>query len=284
MDKMPKSKELGELLKQWRGVRGRSQLDISLDTGVSQRQISFIESGRSVPSRTTLMGIAEALDVPLRERNALLLAAGYAPLYSDAAWNSDEMKSVNKALERMIAQHEPYPALVMDRYWNVLLTNAAAPRFFNSFIDLSQRPTPRNLLHLMFDPKGMRPFVANWEDLAKALIQRVRREAVGHVIDQRTRELLAELLAYPDVDSNWTAPGTPSSLPTIPVSFVRDGAVMNYFSLVATVGTPQTIAAQELRVECMVPADEETEVLHARLLVASSTRHYSIFDLITNIW
>ena len=122
-----KQTELGHLLKQWRGVRGRSQLDISVDTGISQRQISFIESGRSVPSRSTLLGIAQALEVPLRERNALLLAAGYAPQYSDAAWNSSEMQSVNKALERMIAQHEPYPAMVMDRYWNVLLTNAAAP-------------------------------------------------------------------------------------------------------------------------------------------------------------
>jgi len=144
MDKLPKKNELGDLLKQWRGVRGRSQLDISVDTGISQRQISFIESGRSIPSRPTLMGIAQALEIPLRERNALLLAAGYAPLYSDTAWNSDEMKSVSKALERMIAQHEPYPAIVMDRYWNVLLANDAAPRFFNCFIDMSARRSPHS--------------------------------------------------------------------------------------------------------------------------------------------
>ncbi len=273
MNKMPDKSGLGELLKQWRGVRGRSQLEISLDSGISQRQISFIESGRSVPSRSTLMGIAQALDVPLRERNTLLLAAGYAPLYSDAAWNSDEMKYIGKALERMLAQHEPYPAVVMDRYWNVLLANQAAPRFFNSFIDLSRRPSPRNLLHLMFDPEGMRPFIAHWETLAKALIQRVHREAVGRVIDEKTRELLADLLAYPDVRPDWKAPEAPGALPMIPISFVRDGAHMRYFSLVATVGTPQTIAAQELRVECMYPADEDTEVLHAKLLAASSARH-----------
>src|ERR1700751_6142541 len=120
MKSMPNKSALGDLLKQWRGVRGRSQLDVSVDTGVSQRQISFIESGRSVPSRSTLMVIAQALDVPLRERNALLLAAGYPPLYSDAAWPSDEMKSIGKAVKRMMTQHEPYPAMVMDRYWNVL--------------------------------------------------------------------------------------------------------------------------------------------------------------------
>ena len=273
MDKQAKNNELGELLKRWRGVRGRSQLDISLDAGISQRQISFIESGRSVPSRSTLMGLAQALEVPLRERNALLLAAGYAPLYSDAAWNSNEMKSIGKALERMLAQHEPYPAIVMDRYWNVFLSNEAAPRFFSCFIDLSGRPAPRNLLHLLFDPQGMRPFIANWESLAKSLIQRIRREAVGHVIDQKTRELLAELLEYPQVPSDWQAPDMSSALPMIPLSFVRDGATMNYFSLITTVGTPQTIAAQELRVECMYPADEETEVLHARLLASSSARH-----------
>jgi transcriptional regulator with XRE-family HTH domain len=273
MNKPQTKNELGELLKQWRGVRGRSQLDVSLDSGVSQRQISFIESGRSIPNRSTLMGIAQALEVPLRERNALLLAAGYAPQYSDAAWNSDQMKSVNKALQRMIAQHEPYPAIVMDRYWNVLQTNEAAPRFFNCFVDLYARPSPRNMLHLMFDPQGMRPYIANWEALAKTLIQRVHREAVGHVVDEKTKELVASLLAYPDVQSDWRAPETLSELPMIPMSFVKDGATLNYFSMITTVGTPQTIAAQELRVECLYPADEETEVLHTSLLAKSSARH-----------
>ncbi len=169
------------------------------------------------------MGIAQALEIPLRERNALLLAAGYAPLYSDAAWNSDEMRSITKALEQMIARHEPYPAIVMDRYWNVLLANDAAPRFFNCFIDMSARPAPRNMLHLMFDPKGMRPLFAVWEALAKALIQRVRREAVGHVIDQKTKDLVRDLLAYPDVQLDWKVPEMPSALPMIPVSFLRMG-------------------------------------------------------------
>jgi hypothetical protein len=219
------------------------------------------------------MGIAQALEIPLRERNALLLAAGYAPLYSDAGWNSDEMKSINRALERIIAQQEPYPAIVMDRYWNVLLANDAAPRFFHCFIDMSERPSPRNMLHLMFDPKGMRPFIANWEALAKTLIQRVYREAVGHIVDQKTKDLVTDLLAYPDVQSDWRAPERLSALPMIPMSFIRDGAMMNYFSLVTTVGAPQTIATQELRVECMYPADDETEVLHAQLLAASSNRH-----------
>ena len=244
-----------------------------MDTGISQRQISFIESGRSVPSRTTLINIAQALDIPLRERNVLLLAAGYAPLYSNAAWNSQEMKSINKALQRVLAQHDPYPAIVMDRYWNVLMTNGAAPRFFNCFIDMSARPSPRNMLHLIFDPQGMRPFIANWQSLARAMIQRVYRETVGHVVDEQTRDLVTSLLSYPDVKPDWRVPEKADDSPMIPMSFVRDGATMNYFSLLTTVGTPQTIAAQELRIECMYPADDATEALHAQLLAAPVTRH-----------
>src|SRR6202008_3855041 len=121
--------------------------------------------------------------------------------------------------------------------------NEAAPRFFNCFIDMSARPSPRNMLHLMFDPQGMRPFIANWEALAKALIQRVYREAVGRVADRRTQDLVSELLAYPGVESDWRTAEMPGALPMIPMSFVKEGVVMNYFSLVTTVGTPQTIAA-----------------------------------------
>jgi transcriptional regulator with XRE-family HTH domain len=262
----PPANELGVLLRHWRDLRGRSQFDLSLDTGVSQRHISFIESGRSVPGRQTLLDIAQALDIPLRDRNTLLLASGYAPIYSEGAWNGPEMQSVTDALERMLRQHEPFPAVVMDRYWNVLMTNEAAPRFFDCFIDMAARKSPRNMLHLMFDPDGMRPFIANWEDAAKGLFQRVFRESVGRVIDEKTRELLAALLAYPDVKTDWKNPIELSTMPVIPIGFVRDGQVLNYFSMVTTVGTPQTIAAQELRIECMFPADEATEAHHIEMI------------------
>ena len=173
----PPANQFGNLLKYWRNIRGKNQLDLSIETELSQRHISFIESGRSIPSRQVLIKIAEALDVPLRDRNALLLSAGYAPAYSEAAWNSRQMRSVTSALERILRQNEPFPALVMDRYWNVLITNESTPRFFNCFIDMSQRTGPLNILHLVFDPKGMRPFVDNWEEVASSLIQRVYFEA-----------------------------------------------------------------------------------------------------------
>ncbi len=258
--------ELGVLLRHWRDLRGKSQFDLSFDAGVSQRQISFIETGRSAPNRQTLLDIAQALDIPLRDRNTLLLAAGYAPIYAEGAWNAPEMQSVTKALERMLRQHEPFPALVMDRYWNVLMTNDAAPRFFDCFIDMAARKAPRNMLHLLFDPNGMRPFIANWEDVAKSLFQRVYRESVGRVIDEKTKALLAELMAYPDVKTEWTTPIALSAMPVIPIGFVKDDNILSYFSMVTTVGTPQTIAAQELRIECMFPADETTETNHLAMI------------------
>ena len=264
--------ELGELLRYWRGTRGKSQIELSLDTGVSQRHLSFIESGRSAPSRQTLMNIAQGLEVPFRDRNHLLLAAGFAPIYGEDAWNADEMKSVNTALERVLRQHEPFPAMVMDRYWNVFMTNASAPRFFNTFIDLEARPKPRNLLHLMFDPAGLRPFIAHWDRTAKSLIQRAHRESVGHVIDERTRDLLTTLMAYPEVEDalKLTDAAIPEPmLPMIPLSFLRDGRTLNYFSMVTTVGAPQTIATQELRIECMYPADDQTDVQHRALMAGA---------------
>jgi transcriptional regulator with XRE-family HTH domain len=267
--------DLGDLLRYWRDVRGVSQLDLSLEAGVSQRQISFIESGRSVPGRDTLLTLAQTLDVPLRERNALLLAAGYAPVYSEPPWNAQEMHGVMRALERVVRQHEPFPAIVMDRHWNVLMTNEAAPRFFDCFIDMASREGPRNMLHLIFDPHAMRPFVADWDSVSRSLLQRVYRESIGHMVDAGTRRLLDELLAYPDVPLDWKTRHGPSAAPTMPVipmGFVSDGVVLRYFSMVTTVAAPQNIAAQELRLECMFPADDETEARHRQLLAAHSKR------------
>lgn len=264
---------LGALLREWRGMRGKSQLDLSLDTGVSQRHLSFIESGRSIPGRETLVAIAEALDVPLRDRNTLFLAAGYAPIYSEKAWDASEMQSLTQAIQRMLQQHDPFPALVMDRYWNVLMANESAPRFFNSFIDMPARKGPRNLLHLMFDPQGMRPFVKDWETVARSLIHRVHRESIGRVIDKNTRQLLTDLMSYPGVKAEWrnrAVPGVAPLTPVIAYSFTWSGRVLNYFSMVTTVGSPIAVAAQELRIECMFPTDRETETHHSAVM--DSTR------------
>jgi len=265
------SNPAGLLLRQWRGVRGKTQLGLSFDAGVSQKHISFVESGRSIPSRQMLLDLAQALDIPLRERNGLLVAAGYAPLYSDQALDAPIMNGIARALQRMLRQHEPFPAIVMDRHWNVLMTNDAAPRLFNCFIDMAVRPSPRNLLHLMFDPAGMRPFVANWPETARGLLARVYREALGHVIDEKMKALLVELSQYPGVKPEWGAPSPNDVMPIIPLTLVKDGVRLNYFSMITTVGTPQTVTAEELRLECMFPADDATESGHGRFIQTHST-------------
>jgi transcriptional regulator with XRE-family HTH domain len=244
--------QLGGMLRYWRQERGKSQLDLSLDTGISQRHLSFVESGRSIPSRDFLSIVSDALNIPLRERNVLLLASGYAPLYSEQSLDADQMAIVTRAIDRMLQQHEPHPALVLDRHWNVIRTNEAAPRFFGSFVDLEARPRPRNLLDLMFDPAGMRPFVEEWEEVAAGLLQRVRREAVGQVIDAGLAELLERLHKYPGVAG--LKPPLAPQIPVLPITFRRGDERFSYFSLITTVGTPQCITAQELRVECMFPS------------------------------
>jgi transcriptional regulator with XRE-family HTH domain len=269
--------QLRDLLRHWRDVRGKSQFDLSLDCGISQRHISFIESGKSAPSRETLMLIAQALDVPLRERNALLLAAGFAPIYGESPWNAHEMQGIERALQRMLKQQEPYPAVVMDRHWNVLMSNDASPRFFSRFVDLSRQPSPRNLLRLMFDPHGMRPFIANWQEAGRSLLQRLHRESTERVLDARSRALLSELLAFTSTDPDWQnarslqADPIGQVLPMVPLTFVKEGFVLSLFSMVTTVGAPQAVAAQELRLECMFPVDDASAILFERFMKEDDT-------------
>lgn len=249
--------QLGDLLRYWRQQRGKSQLELSFETGISQRHMSFVESGRSAPSRDFLAAVSQALQIPFRERNALLLASGFAPLYSEESLDSEQMVIVTRAVDQMLDRHEPHPALVMDRYWNVIRTNRAAPKFFGSFIDLDARPRPRNLLELMFDPAGMRPFIEEWETVATGLLQRVQREALGQVVDAQLAELLQRLQQYPGT-AGLKSPLAPQG-PVLHITFRRGAERFSYFSLITTVGMPQSIATQELRIECMFPADPKVK-------------------------
>lgn len=263
----------GALLREWRDLRGLSQLDLALDTGISQKHVSFVESGRSRPSPQMVIDLSDALDVPLRERNAILVAAGHAPRYSEAALDAPALSRVTAALQRMLRQNEPFPAMVLDRHWNVVLANEAAPRFFGCFVDLGAWPAPRNLLHLMFDPAALRPFVVDWAETSRMLLARLRREAPGHAADPGTGPLLAALGRYPGVDLRRRAPEPEAEAPLIPLAFAKDGTTLRYFSLVTTVGTPQAVAAQELRLECMLPLDDETERAHPGFVSRHARRH-----------
>lgn len=256
LDQDPRA--FGRLLKEWRRVRRMSQLDVALDAAISPRHMSFVESGRSVPSREMVVTLSETLDVPMRERNALLHAAGYAPLYPERALGSSELTQVRQALARVLEHHEPYPAVVLDRQWNVVQTNRAALRLFSLFVDLDALPTPRNLLRSMFDPAALRPWIGNWETVSATLMQRVFREAVGGVPDPRVLRLLEELQAYPGTPApRWDATTTP--LPFHPVQFRKGTIQLSFFSMVTTVGAPFDITAQELRIEAFFPSDDGTE-------------------------
>ena len=250
---------IGSMLQYWRRTRRLSQLALAHEAQVSPRHICFLETGRAKPSREMVLLLSGVLDVPLRERNALLLAAGFAPMYTEMALDDPHLGAVQTALLAILRQQEPFPAVVMNRYWDIVQANAGATRFFGFL--LAGRPTPDapNVVRLMFDPSGVRPYVTNWEAVAETLIRRVHREAVGGVPDSKTSELLAEVLSYPNVPKRLRHLdlATPS-VPVIPMSFRKDRQVFNYFSTVTTLGTPQDVTLQELRIECFFPADTET--------------------------
>jgi transcriptional regulator with XRE-family HTH domain len=246
---------LGEQLRYWRRMRGKSQLDLAGDAMTTPRYVSFVETGRSQPSRQMVVRLARALDVPLRERNGLLLAAGYAPLYRAVPLDDPDLERVRAALEAMLARHDPLPAVVMDRGWNVLRANAGAQRLFGGLCAPRQLPDPANVLELMIGPGPVRDAVVNWESVVPGLLERCRREAVGGVLDEATAERLARLRALPEVASLSEA----SSSPVFDVVFMFAGSELRFFSVVSTIGTPADVTAQELRVEAFFAADAETE-------------------------
>jgi transcriptional regulator with XRE-family HTH domain len=192
----------GALLRHWRSVRRVSQLNLALDAEISTRHLSCVETGRAQPSREMVVRLAEALQVPLRERNALLLAAGYAPLYRHSGLDAPEVEAARQVVELLMAQLEPYPVLLLDRYWNTLRMNAGARRVLALFPGCDSG-TPHNGVRLVFDPKGLHPFIENWEMVAARIIRRVHREAADNLSDETLKRFLEELLSYPDVPSRW---------------------------------------------------------------------------------
>jgi transcriptional regulator with XRE-family HTH domain len=245
-------------LQQWRQERRLSQLTLASSASVSPRHLSFVESGRAAPSRDMIITLAAALDVPLRDRNQLLLAGGFAPIYRETLLADPAMAPIRDALHRVLRHHEPYPAVLLDRYWNVLATNAPAETMFAFLLAGAPLPQPPNVVRLIFGP--LRPYVTNFNEVGPALIRRVYREAVGGAIDPQTEMLLTEVLALPGVPASWRRPDlTTPLMPMAPVNFARDAIAISYFSMVTTVGTPQDVTAQELRLESFFPVDPVTE-------------------------
>jgi transcriptional regulator with XRE-family HTH domain len=253
------------LLRHWRSVRRVSQLKLSLDAEISNRHLSCLETGRSQPSREMVLRLAEALQLPLRERNSLLVGAGYAPPYRQAGLDAPELEAARRAVELFSGQLEPYPVLVMDRYWNILRMNAGAKRILDLFPGC-ETVTPLNGPRLVFHPNGLRPVIEDWELIAARIIRRVRREAADNPSDEIMKRFLEELLSYPDVPSRWrmldldgTAP------PFLTLNYKWKNTTLRWFSTLTTLGTPLDVALQELRIEILFAADEATRAVVNRL-------------------
>ncbi len=250
------------LLKEWRQKRRRSQLELALEAGVSQRHVSFLESGRAKPSRGMILQLCETLEVPLRERNDWLVAAGFAPAFRARPLDDPQMGQVMNAVRRMLASHEPFPAVAIDRAWNIRLAN----RPFEALVALLGEDVwprlggaERNLMRLVFHPRGIRPLIANWREIAPLLWQRARREADA-LGGQEMKAVLAELGRYQDAETLWPAEET-ALVPVLPLELQRDGVRVSLFTVIATFGTAQDVTADELRIESFFPADEATEQL-----------------------
>lgn len=262
----PLPNSFGTLLKQWRTQRGFSQLDLAITSQVSQRHISFLESGRAKPSRDMVLQLATVLEIPLRQQNLMLSTAGFAPIHTQTDLSAPEMASVRRALDFMLRKQEPYPAFVVDRYWNLLLTNDAANRLLTTFVDSAKlqahfyQDGKINLMRVLFHPQGLRPFIVNWENLAGRLLQRVQREAMAEGEGEQSTALLNELTKSPGVSELWHSSkrSTQDAL-LLTTHFKRDHLEWKFFSTIATLGTPYDITLQELRIECLFPADEVTE-------------------------
>jgi transcriptional regulator with XRE-family HTH domain len=243
----------GELLRGWRRSRGMSQLELAVACGVSQRHVSFLESGRASPSRGMALHLAGALAVPLRHQNAMLLAAGFAPAFAERPIEAPDMRQVSAALKRMLAQQEPFPALIVDGRYRVLEANRAAGALIG-FLLGGPPAGELNLVELVLRPDALRPAIENWEDVAGWLLRRLRAEAIlESARGAGAADPLADVLHLPDVARALQDP------PTLVARFRRDGVRLALFSVIATVGTPLDAALQDIRIEFFFPADAATE-------------------------
>jgi transcriptional regulator with XRE-family HTH domain len=255
-------KSFGERLRWWRERRGLSQLDLADTAGTSQRHLSFLESGRTTPSREMVLRLAAALDVPLRQQNGLLLAAGYAPGWRESDLAAPELAKVSGALDYMLAQQEPYPGVVVDRRWNLLRANAGARRlteFLAGPPPADSAPAgPVNLAEALVSPEGLRPFIVNWEEVALYFLRGIQADAIADGTAE-TSALLKRLLAYPGVPAlSQALPPEDSKAPVLTMHFRKGETSLRMFTTIATLGTPLDVTLQEIRIECFFPVDEET--------------------------
>lgn len=270
----PQPPRFGALLRQWRTLRKRSQLALALEAGVSQRHLSCLESGRAQPSRHMVLQLAEVLDMPLRERNALMQSAGFAPAFEHRALDETEMWAVRDALGLMLRHHEPYPAIVVNRQWDMLMANAPADRFVALLgppDEVWQRVDPsgrRNIMRMTFHPEGLQSRLTNWPQVAGLLWARLQRELAADPTHQALSQLLADIGQWPGLPHARELRQGQAGLgpPIIPMSYDLGGRSLQVISMVSSFGTAQDATAQELRVETFFPADDFSRDFFAALM------------------
>ena len=256
---MNTAKPVGDLLREWRQRRRLSQLDLACEAEISTKHLSFLETGRSQPSRDMVLHLAEQLEVPLRERNLLLVAAGYAPVFTERPLADPALDQARRAVELVLQGHEPYPALAIDRHWTAVAVNQATRRLFAGAEPALLRP-PINVLRLSLHPAGLAPRIANLAEWRWHLLTRLRRQ-IELTADPVLMQLLSELSDYPRTER--FAPGTPApdrdpSGVIVPLQLVTEVGILVFFGTTTVFGTPVDITLSELALEAFYPADEAT--------------------------
>lgn len=251
---METQRNFGRMLKEWRRARRRSQLNLALDADISARHLSFIETGRARPSREMVLRLAEQLDMPLRERNLLLLAAGFAPVFPERGYGDPALGPVRAMVERVLAGHAPFPAVAIDRHWTLLAANAAVgPLLAGCDAGLLQPPV--NVLRLSLHERGLAPRIANLPEWRAHLLARLRRQ-LAETADPVLAALLEELVAYPAPSTDRRA-GESADI-AVPFQLATQAGVLSFLSTTMVFGTPRDILLSELAVEAFLPADDFT--------------------------
>jgi transcriptional regulator with XRE-family HTH domain len=250
------ARPVGELLRGWREHRRLSQMDLALEAAISTRHLSFVETGRSAPSRDMVLRLAEHLDLPLRERNRLLLAAGYAPVYSHAELDAPELAEVRAAVRQVLMGHEPYPAIAVDRAWNLVEANAGLALVTAGVAPELLSP-PANAMRIALHPEGLAPRIANLGEWRAHLLARLRRQ-VALSADPALLELLDEVAGYPcdDPVAELEVPGAGEVV--TPLRLRHEGVELAFLSTVTVFGTPLDVTVSELAIESFFPADAAT--------------------------
>jgi transcriptional regulator with XRE-family HTH domain len=248
-------------LRWWREHRGLAQLALAGRAGISQRHLSFLELGRASPSRDMVDRLAVALDIPLRQHNALLLAAGFAPEWRQSDLAGPDLADVARALDHMLTQQEPYPAVVVDRHWNLMKSNAGAVRLVEFLVGPLAPGAPINLADALVAPDVLRPYLVNWPEVVRHFIRSVEADAAADGLIETTA-LLERLIAYKGVRAALALRSNEAGAgPVLAMHFRKKDTSLRLFTTIATLGTPQDVTLQELRIECFFPMDEATAKL-----------------------